>query len=84
MANRPPSPVASFAQGPTSAGSPKQSGLKLMGGLTAAMSLLSLLVFGLGCLRKDVLWLWIGFICALISGVFVQLFIDRNKNNDSS
>jgi 4-hydroxybenzoate polyprenyltransferase len=54
-------------------------GAKLKAFLTAVMGLLSILVFGLGCLRRSVLWLWIGFICALISGIFVQLLIDREK-----
>jgi hypothetical protein len=49
--------------------------------LTAIMSLLSLLVTGLGLVEKDVLWLWIGFIGCLVSGVFIQLFINRIKND---
>ena len=52
--------------------------------LTAIMSLLSLLVTGLGLVEKDALWLWIGFICCLISGVFIQLFINRIKNDVAS
>ena len=40
--------------------------------LAVVMSLRSLVVFGLGCLQKDVFWLWIGFVCALVSGVFLQ------------
>jgi hypothetical protein len=49
--------------------------------LTTVMSLLSLFVFWLGWMRSDVLWSWMGFICSLISGVFVQMFIDRRKTN---
>jgi hypothetical protein len=59
-------------------------GLKLKTFLTATMSLLSILVVGLGGLRKDVFWLWIGFVCCLVSGVFVQLFINRIKNEVAS
>ncbi len=51
--------------------------------LTTVMSLLSIFVFGLGWKEKSVLWSWLGFICALISGVFVQLFLDRKKMNDA-
>jgi len=58
--------------------------MKLKTFLTAVMSLLSIFVFGLGGVRKNVLWLWIGFICSLVSGVFVQLFIDRKKNDAAS
>jgi preprotein translocase subunit SecF len=59
-------------------------GLKLKTFLTTVMSLLSLLVVGLGGMRKDVLWLWIGFACCLVSGVFIQLFISRIKNDVAS
>jgi len=52
--------------------------------LTAIMSLLSLLVTGLGLMEKDALWLWIGFIGCLVSGVFIQLFINRIKNDVAS
>jgi len=52
--------------------------------LTTVMSLLSILVVLLGGIRKDALWLWIGFACCLISGVFVQLFITRIKNDVAS
>jgi hypothetical protein len=52
--------------------------------LTAIMSLLSILVTGLGLMEKDVLWLWIGFIGCLVSGVFIQLFINRIKNDVAS
>ena len=51
--------------------------------LTTVMSLLSLFVFWLGWMRNDVLWSWMGFICCLISGVFVQMFIDRRKANSA-
>jgi hypothetical protein len=53
--------------------------MKLKTFLTAVMSLLSVLVVLLGGVWRDALWLWIGFACCLISGVFIQLFIDRIK-----
>ena len=59
-------------------------GMKLKTFLTALMSLLSVLVVLLGGVRRDALWLWIGFACCLISGVFIQLFIDRMKNDIAS
>ena len=59
-------------------------GMTLKSFLTAVMSLLSILVVGLGGMQKDVFWLWIGFLCCLISGVFVQLFINRIKNQVAS
>jgi hypothetical protein len=43
------------------------------------MFVLSILVFGLSLEYKSVLWLWIGFVCALVSGFFVQCLINRNK-----
>jgi len=45
------------------------------------MGLLSILVFGLAALERNVLWLWIAFLCALASGFFVQLLINR-ENKD--
>ena len=59
-------------------------GMKLKSFLTAVMSLLSILVVGLGGFQKDVFWLWIGFGCCLVSGIFVQLFINRIKNDVAS
>jgi len=59
-------------------------GMKLKAFLTTVMSLLSILVTGLGGMEKDVLWLWVGFICCLVSGVFIQLFINRVKNDVAS
>jgi 1,4-dihydroxy-2-naphthoate octaprenyltransferase len=59
-------------------------GLKLKTFLTTMMSVLSLLVVLLGGMQKDVLWLWIGFVCCLISGVFIQLFITHIKNDAAS
>jgi len=56
-------------------------GMPLKTVLTTVMSLLSLLVVLLGGMQRDVLWLWIGFVCCLISGVFIQLFITRIKND---
>jgi preprotein translocase subunit SecF len=73
-----------MAGSPSSRAAPTASGMKLKTFLTSVMGLLSLLVFGLGCIRRNVLWLWIGFICALVSGIFVQLLIDRNKKRDGT
>lgn len=56
-------------------------GMKLKTVLTTVMSVLSLLVVLLGGMQKDVLWLWIGFVCCLISGVFIQLFITHIKSD---
>jgi hydrogenase/urease accessory protein HupE len=58
---------------------PKDFGAGLKTFLTAVMGLLSLLVFGLALVRKSTLWLWIAFVCAVISGVFLQLVIERRK-----
>jgi len=52
--------------------------------LTAVMSLLSVLVVLLGAVERDALRLWIGFGCCLVSGVFIQLFINRIKNDAAS
>jgi len=57
----------------------RTSRLRLTAFLTTVMSLASLLVFGLGCFARNVLWMWIGFVCAMISGIFVQLLINRRK-----
>jgi hypothetical protein len=51
--------------------------------LATVMGLLSLLVFFLGLVRASVFWLWIAFICALVSGVFIQLSIVRKKKNNA-
>jgi 1,4-dihydroxy-2-naphthoate octaprenyltransferase len=59
-------------------------GMTLKTFLTTVMSLLSILVVGLGGFQKDVFWLWIGFVCCLVSGVFVQLFINRIKDDVAS
>jgi hypothetical protein len=59
-------------------------GMTLKTFLTAVMSLLSLLVVALGVWQKDVLWLWVGFVGCLISGVFIQLFLNRIKNDVAS
>jgi len=64
--------------------STRERGTKLKTFLTAVMSVLSILVFGLGAVRQNVLWLWIGFVCSLVSGVFVQPFLDRIKNDVAS
>ena len=59
-------------------------GMRLKAFLTPVMSLLSVLVTGLGGIEKDVLWLWVGFIGCLVSGVFIQLFINRVKTDVAS
>lgn len=51
--------------------------------LTAVMCLLSLLVMFLGLIDQSALWLWVGFVCALISGIFLQLLISRREKNES-
>jgi preprotein translocase subunit SecF len=84
MTSRPSSRFALSAQGLTPPESQKQSGMRFKAFLTTVMALLSVLVFGLGWERKNVFWLWIGFICALISGIFVQLFIDRKKKKENA
>lgn len=58
--------------------------MKLKPFLATVMGLLSVLVFFLGLVRGSVLWLWIAFICSLVSGVFIQLLIVRKKKNDAS
>jgi hypothetical protein len=58
--------------------------MRLKAFLTTVMSLLSILVTGLGGIEKDVMWLWIGFVCCLVSGVFIQLFINRVKTDVAS
>jgi hypothetical protein len=52
--------------------------------LTAVMGILSVFVFGLGLDRGNVLWMWLGFICVLVSGIFVQLLIERKKVRDAA
>jgi len=47
--------------------------------LTTVMALLSVFVLGLGLERRNAFWLWIGFVCSLISGVFVQLLMERKR-----
>ncbi|MGB8915736.1 MAG: hypothetical protein WCC89_02700 [Candidatus Sulfotelmatobacter sp.] len=64
--------------------SSRGSGLTLKTFLTTVMSLLSILVVLLGAIHKNALWLWVGFVCCLVSGVFIQLFINRIKNDVAS
>jgi len=59
----------------------RDRGTQLKTFLTAVMSLLSVLVLALGGWQRNVFWLWIGFVSALISGVFIQLFINGIKND---
>jgi hypothetical protein len=78
MTNLSPSAVHSSVPHALAESLSKNLGLKTS--LTAVMGLLSLLVFGLALDDKNTLWLWISFICALISGIFLQLVINRRKN----
>lgn len=64
--------------------SARQLEIKLKTFLTVVMSLLSIFVFCLGAMQRNVLWLWIGFVCSVVSGVFIQPFIDRIKNDVAS
>lgn len=57
--------------------------MKLKTLLITVMGLLSILVFFLGLVQQNVLWLWIAFLCFLVSGVFLQLLIDRKKKNEA-
>jgi hypothetical protein len=82
MASR-PSPQSDLPrESPDRATSSKRSGLRLKGFLTTVMALLSVLVIGLGFQSRNTLWLWIGFVCALISGVFVQLFVNHREEEE--
>jgi len=78
MASESPSSVQ-----PPAASAPQKFGATLKSFLTAVMGLLSILVFGLAAQKRSVLWLWMGFVCGLISGVFVQLLINRRRKNAS-
>jgi membrane protein YdbS with pleckstrin-like domain len=62
----------------------RDRGMKLRAFLTTVMSLLSILVFGLGFMQQDVLWSFLGFVSVVVSGVFVQLFINLRKTQDPS
>ena len=55
--------------------------MRLRAFLTTVMSLLSIVLFFLASIQKNMFWLWISFVCAMISGVFVQLFLERKKRN---
>lgn len=79
MASQPPFPVRSSADHPTRITPHYLTAAGIKAFLTAIMGLLSILVFGLSLEYKSVLWLWIGFVCALISGIFAQMLINRNK-----
>lgn len=46
------------------------------------MGLLTVLVFGLACVRRNVFWLWIAFLCALVSGLFIQLLVQRRETEE--
>ena len=58
--------------------------MALRASLTTVMCLLSLLVLFLGLIRHSVFWLWVGFVCALISGVFLQLLIGRREKEEEA
>jgi hypothetical protein len=83
MARRPPSAIHLPAQGTAVAPPRTQFGTILKAFLTAVMGLLSVLVFGLGLEHESVLWLWMGFICALVSGIFVQILLNRRKKENA-
>jgi ABC-type multidrug transport system permease subunit len=51
--------------------------------LTALMSLLTILVFGLALDQRDPVWLWVAFVSALIAGFFVQVLIAGRHNKDA-
>jgi hypothetical protein len=55
--------------------------MRLRAFLTSVMSLLSILVFFLASIYHDMFWLWVSFLCILISGVYVQLFIDARRRH---
>ena len=76
MTSQPPSEIRTSSS--------RGSGLTLKTFLTTVMSLLSILVVLLGAIHKNALWLWVGFVCCLVSGVFIQLFINRIKNDVAS
>jgi len=82
MINRSSSAVRQPLANPPSDTSTEHFGTRLKTFLTALMGLLSILVFGLGLDRRSAVWLWIAFVCALISGVFAQLLIDRRRRNE--
>ena len=52
--------------------------------LITVMGLLSILVFFLALIQQNVLWLWIAFVCSMISGVFLQLLINRKQKNEAA
>lgn len=79
MASHPSSDVPLPSRRATVLALPPRIANRLKAFFTAIMGLLSVLVFGLGCEQRNVLWLWIGFVCALISGIFLQLLINRVK-----
>ncbi len=83
MAKRPPSAIQLPAQDTAAAPSGTQLGTRLKAFLTAVMAILSVVVFGLGLGYESVLWLWIGFICALISGIFVQILLNRREKENA-
>ena len=55
--------------------------MRLRAFLTSVMSLLSILVFFLASIHHDMFWLCVSFLCILISGVYVQLFIDARRRH---
>jgi len=79
MASYPPVPASSSAEHRPRITSQRLTAGGLKPFLTGVMFLLSILVFGLSLEYRSVLWLWVGFVCALVSGFFVQCLINRNK-----
>jgi 4-hydroxybenzoate polyprenyltransferase len=47
--------------------------------LVVVIWLVSLLTFGVGCVHRNVHYLWIGFIASIFSGIFIQPLFDKNK-----
>jgi hypothetical protein len=81
MASHPPFPVRPSAEHHPRISSRYVTSGGLKAFLTAIMGLLSILVFGLSLECRSVLWLGIGFVCALISGIFVQILINGNRTS---
>jgi len=84
MADQSQSGIHLPAEPPAPAPSSPLFGTNSVTFLVTLMSLLSIFVFGLACFRRNTLWLWIGFICALISGIFVQLRLNRREAEERS
>jgi len=80
MASHPPFPVRSSVEHQPRITSHHSTAAGLKAFLIGVMFVLSILVFGLSLEYKNVMWLWIGFVCALVSGFFVQCLINRQPH----